>query len=81
MTGPEHYTAAEQALEAHRTLLDEENHERAEYALREAEVHAALANAGATYTAALMTLTTTGGELRNSVDIRAWDKVAGVPVQ
>lgn len=80
MTGPEHYTAAEQALEAHRTLLDSENHEAADYVLREAEVHAALANAGATYTAALMMLTTKGGGLGDSVDMKAWDKVTGVPL-
>jgi hypothetical protein len=80
MTGPEHYTAAEQALEAHRTLLDDDNHEAADYALREAEVHAALANAGATFTAALMMLTVQGGKLSDSVDMQAWDKVTGVPL-
>lgn len=80
MTGPEHYTAAEQALDAHRTLMDDGNVTEAEFALREAEVHAKLAEAGATYTVALMLLTTKGGSLRDTVDMRAWDKVTGVPV-
>ncbi|HZA72443.1 MAG TPA: hypothetical protein VE476_05965 [Propionibacteriaceae bacterium] len=78
MTGPEHYQAAEKWLA---NATDAPDVEGVTLALRTAQVHATLANAAATYTAAMVVFVTEGHDLSSSVDMRTWDKVAGVRVQ
>ncbi|GGQ48564.1 hypothetical protein [Streptomyces asoensis] len=72
MTGPEHYTRAEQLLREVRDGHQEGTDVAAIIAA--AQVHATLASAAAT----AMGCTENGGMAR--VDFNAWDAVAGVPL-
>ncbi|MFE0027086.1 hypothetical protein [Amycolatopsis sp. NPDC059021] len=65
MTGPEHYSEAEDHLE---TAVEEDGSEQARYHLAAAQVHATLALAAATASA---------GRMGNRTST-AWDKATGV---